>query len=279
MDERGSGIVLEVRNVSYCYPPPNVIKAVKNVSFNAKAGELLTIVGQNGSGKTTLAKCLSGYLKPQEGTIKIGGMSVTNLKRCTQRAQLVGYIFQNPDHQLFKDSVWLDVAFGLENMGVNGSSLERQVNSILSRLGLYEQRSMHPMRLSKGDRQRLAIACILAIKPKVLIVDEPTTGQDMMKSRGIMELLKEVAREGFVVIAITHSMELVAEFADRVVVMGDGSVLLDSDPRTVFAQAEILERTFISPPVVCQLAIKLGLSPLPLTVSEIKERIKEVLST
>ncbi len=262
-----------VEDVAYEYPPPRSVRALKGVSVSIPAGEFAAIVGQNGSGKTSLARCVSGYLRPTRGRVLVGGRDVRHLHPSV-RARHVGYVFQNPDHQLFKESVWDDVAFGLRNLGVGSERLHGRVEEVLRRLELWDQRERHPFQLSKGDRQRLAIAGIIVMEPAVLIVDEPTTGQDPAKSREIMDLLAHLnADRGTTVLVITHVMELVAEYARAVIVMHDGSVLLHGPAREIFAQPEILATTSVSPPPVARLGLALGLRPLPLTVAEAREAI------
>lgn len=259
--------------VEYEYPPPRRIRALRGVTLRIPAGELVAIVGQNGSGKTSLARCISGYLRPTGGTLRVDGVDVARL-RPAERARRVGYVFQNPDHQLFRERVWDDVAFGLQNLGVAPGKIEASVEQVLRRLELWDKRELHPFQLSRGDRQRLAIASIIVMRPRILIVDEPTTGQDPARSREIMDLLAHLnAEQGMTVLTITHVMELVAEYARWVVVMHDGRVLLDGPPRDVFARAEELRVTRITPPPVARLGLSLGLHPLPITVAEARQAI------
>lgn len=264
--------------VEFEYPPPRRIRALRGVTLRIPAGELVAIVGQNGSGKTSLARCISGYLRPTGGTLRVDGGDASRL-RPSERARRVGYVFQNPDHQLFRERVWDDVAFGLQNLGVVRGEIEASVEQVLRRLELWDKRELHPFQLSRGDRQRLAIASIIVMRPQILIVDEPTTGQDPARSREIMDMLAHLnAEQGMTVLIITHVMDLVAEYARWVVVMHDGRVLLDGPPRDVFARAEELRVTRISPPPVARLGLSLGLRPLPITVAEARQAILRRLS-
>ncbi len=259
--------------LEYTYPPPRRIQALKGVTVRIPAGELVAVVGQNGSGKTSLARCISGYLRPTRGTVRVGGRDIGRL-RPSERARLVGYVFQNPDHQLFRERVWDDVAFGLWNLEVEPAAVAPAVEEVLRRLELWEKRDLHPFQLSRGDRQRLAIASILVMRPRVLIVDEPTTGQDPARAREIMDLLAHLnAEHGTTILTITHVMELVAEYARWVIVMHDGRLLLEGTPRQVFARAEELRVTRISPPPIARLGLHLGLDPLPITVAEATQAI------
>jgi energy-coupling factor transporter ATP-binding protein EcfA2 len=260
------------------YPPPRRIRALDGVSARFNVGAFVAIVGQNGSGKTSLARCISGFLKPTRGRVLIGNLDVQKLRAAT-RARHVGYVFQNPDHQLFKESVWDDVAFGLRNLRLPSDQIDERVETTLRRLDLWAQRDRHPFRLSKGDRQRLAIAAIIVMRPRVLIVDEPTTGQDPARSREIMDLLTELNADGTTVVVITHVMELVAEYARQVLVLHAGRLLIEGTPREVFAQPELLAVSRVSPPPVTRVALELGLAPLPITIAETREIILHRLAT
>jgi energy-coupling factor transporter ATP-binding protein EcfA2 len=260
------------------YPAPRRILALKGVTLRVPEGQFAAVVGQNGSGKTSLARCISGYLRPTRGRLRVAGTEVWRLWPA-QRATRVGYVFQNPDHQLFRERVWDDVAFGPQNLGASADQIHESVEQVLRRLELWDKRELHPFQLSRGDRQRLAIAAIIVMRPQILIVDEPTTGQDMARSREIMDLLARLNRDhGMTIITITHVMELVAEYARWVIVMHDGRVLLDGPPRQVFSRAEELRITAISPPPVARLGLALGLHPLPITVPEARDAILQRLS-
>ncbi len=268
-----AALAVVAEGLEFEYPAPRRILALKGVTVRIPEGQFAAIVGQNGSGKTSLARCISGYLRPTCGSLRVAGAEVWRL-RPSQRATRVGYVFQNPDHQLFRERVWDDVAFGPQNLGASPDQIQESVEQVLRRLELWDKRELHPFQLSRGDRQRLAIASIIVMRPRVLIVDEPTTGQDPARSREIMDLLAHLnAEQGMTVLIITHVMELVAEYARWVVVMHDGRVLLDGPPRDVFSRAEELRVTRISPPPVARLGLSLGLHPLPITVAEARQAV------
>ena len=269
---------IEVRDLRFVYPPPRPIAAVKDVSLSIARGSFVAIIGQNGSGKTTLARCMSGYLTPSAGQVFVGGENVHKLKTF-RRARRIGYVFQNPATQLFRQSVWDEVMFSLEYQGIHGPEAERRAEEILTLLDLWEQRYLHPFRLSLGNKQRLAIACIAVIEPDALIVDEPTTGQDPHHARAVMGLLTQLRdRYGTTIITITHAMSLAAEYCDRVIAMCQGEILLDGTPRDVFAQRAALATTFVKPPSITQLALELGISPPPLNVDEAVTMLQERLA-
>ena len=259
---------LVVTNMRFVYPPPKRVEAIKRVDFTIHQGEMVAIIGHNGSGKSTLSKLISGYLKPTEGSIKIGGIEVSKIHP-RLRPTVVGYVFQNPDQQVFKDSVLEDIMFGLLNLHTSPEEAEKVAVGIMDRLELTKYSDVHPFRLGKGDRQRVAFAGILVMGPKILIVDEPTTGQDPERAREVMRSLRELNQErGITIIIVTHSMDLVAEFSNRIIVMGSGEILLDGTPKEVFSQPEILAKTFVRPPQIARLGLAMNWKELPMTVSE-----------
>jgi energy-coupling factor transporter ATP-binding protein EcfA2 len=267
------GSDLQIKDLRFVYPPPRTVEAIKNLSLEIKAGELVAIIGHNGSGKSTLSKIISGFLEPTEGHVLIGGQEVINIPPRI-RPTVVGYVFQNPDHQVYKDTVWEDVAFGLENLGYEEDVIQQKVYDMLTSLDLWRLREVHPFRIGKGDRQRVAVAGLMIMNPKILVVDEPTTGQDPERAREIMRLMVKLNRErGITVITVTHAMDLVMEFVDRVIVMGQGEVLLDGSMREVFSQPEILAKTFVQPPQLVRLGVELNLDPLPFSVEEAVDQI------
>lgn len=269
--------LVNVENVSFLYPPPNRVWALKNVNLNVEAGEFVALIGQNGSGKTTLAKCISGFLKPTKGSVRVHGID-TRRTHTSELAKKVGYVFQNPDHQLFKESVYDEVAFGLHNIGRPKDQIEKKVREVLERVNLWEARDLHPFRLGKGQRQRVAISAILAMEPEILVIDEPTTGQDRKEARAIMDLALDLNRkEGVTVVVITHAMHLVSEYAKRVVTMCQGQVLIDGQTREVFSQIDLLSHTFVQPPQITVFGDKLGFNPVVLTIEEAKEKILELI--
>jgi len=259
---------VEVVGVSYTYPPPRRTEALKQVELRFPARSVVAVVGQNGSGKTTLARCLSGHLKPAAGVVKVDGRNVHRMS-VRERAATVGYVFQNPDHQIFKDPLLEDVLFGPMNLGASRADAMAAAERVLRALDLWDVRDLHPFRLSKGGRQRLAIAAIAVMRPPVLIIDEPTTGQDLHESHAIMSLLAGLAQEaGQTVIVITHAMHLVAAHCDLMTVLCEGEVIAFGPPEQVFREEKLLRRTFVKPPPVTALGNRLGLEPRPLSIDE-----------
>jgi energy-coupling factor transport system ATP-binding protein len=251
--------LVRIEDVSFGYPfGPRVLSYV---SLKIDEGEFLAIIGQNGSGKTTLAKHLVGLLTPTEGRVVLSGRDRATLGPA-ETAHEVGYVFQNPDHQIFAATVEEEVAFGPRNFGLDRAEVERRCDEVLRAVNLDDARSRDPFLLSKGERQRLAVASVLALKPRVLILDEPTTGLDYREQRRMMALVSELNRSGIAIVMITHTPWLVAEYARRVVLMRAGRVLFDGDVREFFERDELLSRSSFRPPEVTTLARRFGAAAL-----------------
>ena len=268
-----SDAIIETRNLSYSYP--GGVRALSGVDLDIRQGEFVAIIGSNGSGKTTLVKHFNGLLKPSQGRVTVDGMD-TRSTRVSELSRIVGFVFQNPDHQIFAYSVWEEASFGLKLHKMDAEAVEQQTGEALQAVSLDELRDRHPRALSRGQRQRLATASILALKTPVLVLDEPTTGQDFLSRRQIMELAVELHAEGRTVIMVTHDMALVAEYASRVIVMQDGDAVCDASPKEVFAREEILESTGLELPPVAKIARGLreyGFSETPLTQEELVESL------
>lgn len=263
-------LYIEVKQVDFVYPDGT--QALFDINLEIAKGEMIALIGQNGSGKTTLSKCLNGLYKPTRGEIMVEGLN-SKKGSITQMVRRVGYVFQNPDHQLFNNNCWDEVAYGPRNIQLPEDEVKERVDEAIQVVGLpkaYHQE--HPFFLSKGLRQRVAIASILALRPQVIIVDEPTTGQDAKQSLEIMDFLKRLNEElGHTVIIITHDMPIVGQYAKRVIAMGQGRVMADAPTAEVFTRADVLEQTFLKPPQITQLAQAaggLGFNPGILTVDE-----------
>jgi len=258
----GRPVILELRNVDYIYPT-RAVEALKGVDLQIREGEFLALVGQNGSGKTTLAKHLNGLLKPTRGEVLFRGRPLQDIRR-TEMARHVGYVFQNPDHQIFSNTVREEVGFSLRMAGMDAKTIEERVAEALAVVGLSGYEDEVPFTLTKGERQRVAVASVLAAQPQVIILDEPTTGLDYRHQRSMMEMLRDLHRRGHTVIIITHSMWVAAEYAERVVVMKDGQILLDAPTRAAFAQEQVLAEASLRPPPLLRLGNWLGTSGLTL---------------
>lgn len=270
--------MIEVKNLWYVYQPMGVV-ALRDINLTIKDGEFVAIIGQNGSGKTTLVKHFNGLLKPTKGQVLIDGIDTKN-ERVSELSKKVGYVFQNPDHQIFAETVREEIEFGPKNLGFPKEEIQKIVEEVSKRVGLYEYLDDSPMSLGKGQRQRLAVISILAMRPSILVVDEPTTGQDWKECIGIMNLLKELNKEGKTIIVVTHNMKLVSLYAKRTIVMAGGQITLDGQTDEVFTHIEDLERAFIRPPPNYLLGIHLskllGLKELKIDIEGISSIIKEL---
>jgi len=257
-------VILSLKGVTYEYPDGT--EAVRGVDLDVRRGEFLAIIGPNGSGKTTLLKLMIGLLKPTKGVVKLFGMDSREL-RVSDIALKVGFVYQNPDHQLFCNTVYEECAYALRNAGLSESQIRERVDRVLREVGLLEVKDVPPYFLSKGQRQRLAIATVLATEPEVIVVDEPTTGQDYIQSRYIMEMLKLLNSSEKTIVVVTHNMRLVAEYAKRVIVLVDGKVVANGPVRDVMSNLELLKKVSLSPPQVTSLTLKLYGIP-SLTIDE-----------
>ena len=254
--------LLEIDDISFAYPDGP--KALDGVSLRIEPGEFVAIVGQNGSGKTTLAKQIVGLLKPDTGRITLEGRDRAMLHPA-ETAREVAYVFQNPDHQIFADSVEEEIRFGPRNFGLAPDEIEKRCDEVLRAVGLQHERASDPFLLSKGQRQRVAVASVLALRPRLLILDEPTTGLDYREQRRMMQLVTELNASGVAIVIITHTPWLVAEYARRVVLMRTGRALFDGPVRDFFAQDELLRTSSFRPPEVTALSRRFGtiaLTPL-----------------
>jgi len=247
---------IDLTGLHFAYP--SGVVALQGITLQIAPGERVAIVGQNGSGKTTLARHLNGLLKPTRGTVQIGDWTTADYS-VARLARRVGYVFQNPDEQLCKRTVRDEVAFGAITLGFASERVARQVDGALARLKLEPFAAVNPHDLSSAWRRRVAIASVMAMDTPVIVLDEPTTGQDQRFQALLADLLTEWQEMGKTVITISHDMDFVAEQFERVIVMGQGQVLLDGPPPAVFKETAILATTFLQPPQLTRLAIELGL--------------------
>jgi energy-coupling factor transport system ATP-binding protein len=258
------------------YTYPDGTPALTGIDLQIRAGEFIAFIGQNGSGKTTLSKCLAALLKPSQGSVTIEGISTASRGITKKIATKVGYVFQNPDHQIFNDSVVKEIAYGPRNIGLSEKEVDERVREGAAVAGIGEDLfNIHPFFLTKGLRQRVAIASILALRPRVIIVDEPTTGQDYRQSIEVMDFLKKLWMErGHTIVIITHEMQIVARYAQRTVVLGLGTILLDGTTREVFAKPEILAKTYVKPPQITNLAHELSGYGMPMDILSVSEMLQ-----
>jgi cobalt transport protein ATP-binding subunit len=257
------GSFIGIENLSYSYAGgPRVLDSI---DLKVEAGEFLAIVGQNGSGKTTLAKHIVGLLQPASGRITIDGKDRSQM-RPAETAREVAYVFQNPDHQIFAATVEDEVAFGPRNFGLPVDEIKRRCDEALEAVSLQNERQSDPFLLSKGERQRLAVASVLVLRPRMLILDEPTTGLDYREQLRMMGLVRDLNRAGIAIVIITHTPWLVAEYARRVVLMRKGAKIFDGGVREFFMQEELLRSSSFRAPEITELSRRFG--TLALTTDE-----------
>lgn len=237
-------------------------RVLHGMDLTVDAGEFVTIIGQNGSGKSTLVKHINGLLTPNEGTVEVFDRDEATYRTdehpMNVLARIVGYVFQNPDDQIFHTTVDEEIAYGLKNIGVPESERADRIATVLDRVGLPVDGSENPFSFSRGQRQRLAIASVLAMGPQLICVDEPTTGQDRAESVRIMEILRDYNERGHTIVVITHDIALAAAYTDRVIAIKNGRITADGPPERVFLDTENLEQTNIRPPQITQLGLALA---------------------
>ncbi len=264
--KREGRALIEVRDLHYEYP--GGVKALNGVNLDVNEGDFLGIIGMNGSGKTTLVKTMIGLLRPQGGKVLFRGEDVSKFT-VGELAKRIGLILQNPDYQLFTISALEEVVFGLRNIGVKGEEARRRALEILELVGLKEKADYFPFKLSFGERRLLAAAATLALDPEVVILDEPTTAQDYRGRYLLADLARELHARGKTIIMITHDMDLIARYANRVVVMTNGKIILDDDPHIVFNRVGELREAGVMPPQITRLAM--SLSDVPNEVIRVEE--------
>ena len=275
---------IQVRGLRHIYSPglPDEQLALDNINFDIYDGETVAVIGHTGSGKSTLVQHLNGLLKPSEGTITVGGVEITapgtSMLEVRRR---VGLVFQYPEYQLFEETVAADVAFGPKNLGLSEEEINSRVRDALELVGLdYDEiKDRSPFELSGGQKRRVAIAGVIAMKPQVLILDEPTAGLDPGAHRDILDMIEEIKEiSGNITIFVSHNMADVAAIADKVMVMDKGRLLMMGTPREVFAQKDRLKEAGLSVPPVTELMAELKEKGAEIddTVLSLKEAEEEI---
>ncbi len=239
--------IVEVKGLTFC--PEQDREVLGSINLSIKEGEVVAIVGRNGAGKTTLIKHFNGLLSPTSGEVKVKGIP-TNKSSLFELCKTVGFVFQNPDHQIFSETVRKEVSFGPRNFGVGESDIEERVSEALEAVRLRGVEDEDPLMLPKGGRQKVAVASILAVRPEVLVLDEPTTGLDYDETLALMGLVRDLNQKGHTVVLVTHTMWVVARYAHRVVVLDGGKIVADTTPRALFANPSLLESAGLMAPEI-----------------------------
>lgn len=259
--------MIQFENVSLTY---GAAQAVRDLTFTIPDGAFVALIGANGAGKTTTAKLMNGILKPTAGRVLIDGKPTTAL-RTSELARKVGFLFQNPDRQLCKPTIREEIAFGLTLTGAK--NVTERVEAVLHDFGFDGDRD--PFSMSRGERQRIALASLIAVEPEVLILDEPTTGLDYRECMAMMARIQALNAQGTTVVMVCHDMELVLDFAERVLVFSAGQLLLDGQTREVFRNTAALEAASVLPPQMTRLSARLSdLLPPADTVEEMERAIR-----
>ena len=275
--------MLEVKNIKYSYN--SEYQALKGVSLKVEKGEMIALLGKNGAGKSTLFLHLNGIYEPDEGQVFIDGEELKYDKKSLLKfRQKVGIVFQNPDDQIFAPTVEEDVAFGPLNLGLSMEEVQDRVEEALARVGMSGYEKKAPHHLSGGQKKRVAIAGILAMKPEVMVLDEPTAGLDPQGVVDLSKLLRELNDEGITILISTHEVDLVPNYADRVFVLVDGNLIANGTPKEIFSQPEILEKANLKVPIVTDLFQQLENEGIdmdgdyPLTIDEAKDKFLKLLN-
>ncbi len=257
-------VIIRCQGLVHTYP--NGFEALSGIDMEIRRGQMVAIVGQNGSGKTTLVKHFNGLLMPTAGSVEVNGQPTT-LQGVYNLGKQVGYVFQNPDHQIFSDTVFDEVAYTLRLRKMPDAEIRARVAEALEAVGLAGFEKEDPFSLTKSGRQRVAVASVLSARPEVLILDEPTTGLDYAEQRSMMNLVRRLNEDGSTIIFVTHHMWVVAEYAHQVFVCKDGRMMLEGTPREVFAHEQELNNAYLRPPHLVRFSNLLGHTAL--TVDEL----------
>jgi cobalt transport protein ATP-binding subunit len=270
-DSQYGDVIIEVKNLEHQYSTTK--KALADVNLQIREGEFLAILGQNGSGKTTLVKHLNGLLMPTAGNVIVAGKNTTETS-IFEIGKEVGFVFQNPDHQIFADTVYEEVAFSPKIRGCSQEETDERVKEALKAVDMEGYEAEDPFSLSKGERQRIAVASILSARPKVIILDEPTTGLDYREQKRMMELIKKLNESGHTIIMITHTMWVVSEYAHKVVVVNDGTIAMYGNTREIFGKEDELLKSCLRVPHIVRMSNRLGKTML--SVAEMADCIREM---
>ncbi len=269
-----AGPIVAVQDVRFAYGTGVV--ALDGVSLEVERKSVVGLIGANGSGKTTLGKHLNGLLRPSSGRVIVDGVD-TSRRSIQALARSVGFVFQNPGHQLFARTVADELAYGPRNLGISPEEVDARVGSVAAALGLHDVLTTSPHRLPFPVRKLVGIASVLTMRPRILVLDEPTTGQDERTTRRIAELIGRQRADGTTVVCASHDLSLVAAVADRVVVLRDGTVVADGPPRSVIADGEAMAAAGLTPPQITELSLAMpGRAGRPgaLSVHELVEEVR-----
>jgi len=266
--------MIEVKDVYYTYP--NGVQALNGVSLEIEDGEFIALMGQNGAGKTTLVKHFNGLLKPSKGEVLIDGVNTKDVSVATL-ARKVGLVFQNPDHQFFCETVEKEVSFALKNFGFDENSIKKRVNWALNLLDLTQYRDVSPFMLSGGERKRVALASVLAWDPKIVVLDEPTIGQDYAQKDRLRQFIIQLNAQGKTVVIVTHDIEFVAECKPRIILMANGRIVADGETNEILTDPDLVAQASLVLPEIAKIFINLKDLGLPTDIVDVYEASKVLL--
>jgi energy-coupling factor transport system ATP-binding protein len=266
--------VIEVKDLHFSYTTG--FEALKGINLTVEDGEFLAVMGQNGAGKTTLVKHFNGLLKPTTGDVLVDGVNTRDVS-VAKLARNVGFVFQNPDHQLFSETVEDEIAFALKNFGFEEDVIKKQVDWALNLLDIDQYRKTSPFMLSGGERKRVALASILAWDPQVIILDEPTIGQDHQQKEKLQQFIMQLNAQKKTVVVVTHDVEFVAECNPQVILMSQGKILAEGIAGEVLTNPKLAAQASIVPPQITQIFLQLADLGLPTDVIDVHEATKILL--
>ncbi|HEX3031863.1 MAG TPA: ATP-binding cassette domain-containing protein [Bacillota bacterium] len=258
------------------YTVPSGKRILKDITFSIQPGEFVALIGHNGAGKSSLIQHLNGLIKPAPGKVTVAGLDAAVTPTSTL-AQHIGFLFQNPDHQIFNNTVHNEFLFGLKNMGLSHAEIEERIQTTAGLVGLGDKLAESPFTLSRGFRQRLAYGAVLAMNPEILVLDEPTTGHDYRESRQTMELVKQLNQEGKTVLMVSHDMDMIAEYAQRVILLDDGRIVRDGAVAEVMSDSDSLMQSGLMPPSIISLANSFVNAQLDIKSSNTDDMFQEIM--
>ncbi|MBK5112021.1 MAG: ABC transporter ATP-binding protein [Candidatus Heimdallarchaeota archaeon] len=271
--------MIEFVDVSFSYDKKG-ISVLNNVSFKIKKGEFVAFVGKNGAGKTTLLKHINGLLKPTTGQVKIEEEDIVK-KPLSEMAKKVGLAFQNPNHQLFAETVKKELEFGPKNLELEANEIEEKIQEIAEHFGISHLLDRNPLELSGGERRLVSIASVLTMNQSILVLDEPTFGQDYRQKKRLGNFLESLSEKGITIIVVSHDLEFILDFAERILVVSQGEIIKDEQPINVFTNEDLLNKSDLAQPVIFDLVSKLRkhFDDLPLSYNsqELVENLKQIL--
>lgn len=267
--------MITLKDVHFSYA--NNIEALKGISLTINDGDFIAIMGQNGAGKTTFIKHFNGLLKPSSGTVHVNGVETTKTS-VAMLARNIGFVFQNPDNQLFSETVEDEIAFALKNFGFDKETIEKRVTWALGFLSLTQYRKTSPFLLSGGERKRVALASVLAWDPETLVLDEPTIGQDHEQKEKLRQFIMQLQAKKKTVVMVTHDVEFVSECNPRVILIRDGKIVADGIAKDILTNSKLLKESSIVLPQIAQIFTKLSPLGLPADIIDLDEAETVILS-